>query len=97
MTVTATEEVGMEQICRVCQSARLLRGTQVLAFGGMFGGSSPVGIQGSMTSYKGPVRATVSASVCVDCGHVQLQANELDTLQRTYTALQGDPALRLNL
>jgi hypothetical protein len=87
----------MEQVCRVCKSARLLRSTQVLAFGGFLGSSYPVGIQGPMTSYKGNVRATVSASVCVDCGDVQLQANRLDKLQRTYVALQGDPALRLNL
>jgi hypothetical protein len=67
-----------------------------MTFGGFFGGT-PVGIQGPMTSYKGNVRTTLSASVCVDCGDVQLQANGLDKLQQTYVALQGDPALRLNL
>ena len=86
----------MEQVCRECKSARLLRSTQVLAFGGFFG-SHAVGIQGPMTSYKGHVQATVSASVCVDCGDVQLRANGLDKLQQAYVALQGDPALRLNL
>ena len=86
----------MQHVCRECKSARLLRSTQVLVFGGFFGGH-PVGIQGSMMSYKGPVRTTVSASVCVDCGDVQLQANGLDKLRQAYVALQGDPALRLNL
>ena len=57
----------------------------------------PVGIRGPMTSYKGCVQTTVSASVCVDCGDVQLRANGLDKLQQPYVALQGDPALRLNL
>jgi len=87
----------MEQLCRECKSTRLLRSTQVLAFGGFFGNSYPVGIRGPMTSYKGNVQTTVSASVCVDCGHVQLRANGLDKLQQAYVALQGDPALRLNL
>ena len=87
----------MEQVCQECKSARLLRSAEVFAFGGFFGGSYPVGIQGPMTSYKGNVRTTVSASVCVDCGHVQLRANDLDSLRKTYAALQGDPALRLNL
>jgi len=87
----------MEQVCRECKSARLLRNTQVLAFGSFFGGGYPVLIQGPMTSYKGNVRATVTASVCVDCGDVQLRANGLDKLQQAYVALQGDPALRLNL
>jgi hypothetical protein len=86
----------MEQVCRECKSARLLRSTQVFAFGGFFG-RYPILIEGPMTSYKGPVRATVSASVCVDCGDVQLRANGLDKLQQAYVALQGDPALRLNL
>jgi hypothetical protein len=86
----------MEQVCRECKSARLLRSTQVLAFGGFFG-SYAVGIQGPMTSYRGHLQTTVSASVCVDCGGVQLRANGLDKLQQAYVALQGDPALRLNL
>lgn len=87
----------MEQLCRECQSARLLKSTQVLAFGGFFGNSYPVGIRGPMTSYKGFVQTTVSASVCVDCGDVQLRASGLDKLRQTYVALQGDPALRLDL
>ena len=86
----------MDQVCRECKSARLLRNTQVLAFGGFFG-RYPVLIQGPMVGYKGPIRTTVSASVCVDCGDVQLRANGLDKLQQAYVALQGDPALRLNL
>src|SRR5437879_6564177 len=56
----------MDQVCRECKSARLLRNTQVLAFGGFFG-RYPVLIQGPMVGYKGPIRTTVSASVCVDC------------------------------
>jgi len=87
----------MEHLCGEGKSTRLLRSTQVLAFGGFFGNSYPVGIRGPMTSYKGNVQTTVSASVCVDCGHVQLRANGLDKLQQAYVALQGDPALRLNL
>jgi hypothetical protein len=86
----------MEQVCRECKSGRLTRSTQVLAFGGFFG-RYPVLIQGPMTSIWGNVRTTVSASVCVDCGDVQLRANGLDKLQQAYVALQGDPALRLNL
>ena len=86
----------MDQVCRECQSARLLRSTQVLTFGSFFGGH-PVGIQGPMTSLWSTVRTTVSANVCVDCGEVQLRANGLDKLQQAYLALQGDPALRLNL
>ena len=87
----------MEQVCQQCKSARLLRSTQVLALGGFFGGGYSVCIQGPMTSFKGNVRSTVSASVCVDCGHVRMQADDLDSLQKTYEKLQGDPALRLNL
>ena len=88
----------MEQVCQHCKSARLLRSAQVLSFGGgLFGGSYPVGIQGPMTSFKGNVQSTMSATVCVDCGHVRMQADDLDSLQKTYEKLQGDPALRLNL
>jgi hypothetical protein len=87
----------MDQVCQECKSARLLRSTEVLAFGGFLSGPHPILIQGPVTSLKGPVRSTLSASVCVDCGHVRLQAKQLEKLQQTYVALQGDPALRLNL
>jgi hypothetical protein len=86
----------MDQLCRECKSARLLRNTQVLAFGGFLGGHA-VGIRGPMMSYKGHLQTTMSASVCVDCGDVQLRADGLDKLRQAYVALQGDPALRLNL
>ena len=87
----------MDQVCQECKSARVLRSTQVLVLGGFLSGQQSILIQGPVTSIMGPVRSTVSASVCVDCGHVRLQANQLEPLRQSYVALQGDPALRLNL
>ena len=73
----------MSETCRTCASPRVLRDAQVLCIGLM--GPSTVLVQGPVVSFwKGYTRSPVVASVCVDCGHVELRASGLAALQKLY-------------
>ena len=84
----------MEVACRSCGSKRLLRGAH-LSSPGFFGPYSAVVAVPGTSAYKGGVRSRLSAHVCVDCGAIELQAQDLAALQSAYAAI-GQP-LGLNL
>jgi hypothetical protein len=78
----------MNLACRSCSSKRILRGVRVVSRG-LFSDRVTVEIPGS-EGLNRHVRNTVSAHVCVDCGHLELHASDLMELQRAYASL-GEP------
>jgi len=60
-------------------------------------GSSAVLVQAPVASFwKGPTRSPVVASVCVDCGHVELRASGLAALQKLYATMHNPTPLGLD-
>jgi hypothetical protein len=77
----------MNLTCRSCSSKRLLRGIRVVSHGLV---SYPVTVEFPSGGLSRSVRSAVSADVCVDCGHLDLQAVDLTELQRLYATI-GEP------
>jgi hypothetical protein len=78
----------MNLACRSCGSKRLLRGIRVV---GGFLNRNPVNVAIPSASGLGKsVRSSVSADVCVDCGHLDLHAVDLTELRRLYASI-GEP------
>lgn len=76
----------MNLTCRSCGSKRLLRGIRVVSVGGF-----RVNVEVPSASGLGkPVRSSVSADVCVDCGQLDLHAVNLTELRRLYASI-GEP------
>ena|SRR3954447_9332609 len=80
----------MNRTCRSCNSKRILLGVRVVSIEGsfFFSPSAPVNVEIPSASVLGrPVRSSVSADVCVDCGHLDLHAVDLTELQRFYASM----------
>jgi hypothetical protein len=80
----------MNLTCRSCSSKRLLRGIRVVSRGFFFFESHPVSVEFPSGGLRRPVRSSISADVCVDCGHLDLHAVDLADLQRLYAEI-GEP------
>ena len=77
----------MELTCRACSSKRVLRGAGLIS-PGFFGHPYPVIVRvPGGSALRGGAQSRVSAHVCVDCGAIQLQAQDLTTLRIAYEAI----------
>ena len=80
---------GMELTCRACGSQNVLQSAQIIINPVL--GSYPVTVKVPGTlALKGGAHSRVSAHICVDCGRIALEAQDLAALRNAYTAL-GQP------
>jgi hypothetical protein len=70
--------------CRSCGSTRVLRRAKLESPSMMFGLVEPTVSVPSASMLSRSPSSTLSATVCVDCGFVELYANDLVALQGAY-------------
>jgi hypothetical protein len=80
----------MNRTCRSCNSKRILLGIRMVSLEGSFflSSSNSVSLEVPSDSLLGrPMRSSIAADACIDCGHLELHAVDLKELQRLYAML----------
>lgn len=81
--------------CRACGSARVLRRVRITSPTWLGAMEPSVSIPSPSLLARSP-SSTVSARVCVDCGSVELYADDIAALQQAYEeALRGSLNLQI--
>ena len=76
----------MELTCRACGSEHVLQGAQIIISPVLGSYAVTVKVPGT-TALKGGAHSRVSAHICVDCGRIALEAQDLATLRSAYAAV----------
>ena len=76
----------MELTCRACGSQAVLQGAQIIINPVL--GSYPVTVKVPPTpALRGGAHSRVSAHICVDCGRIALEADDLAALRTAYASV----------